>query len=52
MTSSTGQEDLLRGCAAGVNRCVRKPLDFDRFARAAREIGLFWLLVNEPPGSR
>jgi two-component system response regulator len=52
MTSSTEQEDLLRSYAAGVNSCVRKPVDFDQFTRAVREIGLFWLLVNEVPASR
>ena len=52
MTSSTQQEDLLRSYAAGVNSCVRKPVDFDQFTRAVREIGMFWLLVNEVPESR
>jgi len=51
MTSSTQQEDLLRSYAAGVNSYVRKPVDFDQFTRAVREIGMFWLLVNEVPES-
>ena len=51
MTSSTEQEDLLRSYAAGVNSYVRKPVDFDQFTRAVREIGMFWLLVNEVPES-
>ena len=51
-TSSTEQEDLLRTYAAGVNSCVRTPVDFDQFTRAVREIGMFWMLVNEVHKSR
>ena len=52
MTSSSDQEELLRGYTSGVNSCVRKPVDFDQFTRVVSQIGMFWLLVNEVPDSR
>ncbi len=48
MIGSTEPDGLLGGSFAGVS-CVRKPVDFDAFARAIRQVGLFWLLVNEMP---
>lgn len=49
LTSSKEEEDVARGYALGANGYVRKPLDFVEFAQAARTLGLFWLLLNEPP---
>jgi two-component system, response regulator len=48
LTSSKEDEDVLRSFAYGANAYVRKPLEFAEFAAAARTLGLFWLLLNEP----
>jgi CheY-like chemotaxis protein len=53
LTASKEHEDIARGYALGVNAYVRKPVDFAEFAEAAKTLGLFWLLMNEPlPASR
>lgn len=52
LTSSAEDEDLLKSYSLGANAYVRKPVDFAEFAKAASTVGLFWLLVNEPPPSR
>jgi two-component system response regulator len=53
LTSSTEDEDILRGYALGANAYVRKPVAFAEFAEAAKTLGLFWLLLNQsPPASR
>jgi two-component system response regulator len=49
LTSSKEDEDIARGYALGANAYVRKPVDFAEFVNAAQTLGLFWLLVNEPP---
>lgn len=49
LTSSKEQEDLLSGYRYGCNAYVRKPVDFDEFLKAANQLGLFWLLLNNPP---
>jgi two-component system response regulator len=49
LTSSMEEEDVARGYALGANAYVRKPVDFVEFAQAAKTLGLFWLLLNEPP---
>ena len=48
LTSSKQDEDVLRGYALGANAYVRKPVEFAEFAVAAKTLGLFWLLLNEP----
>jgi len=48
LTSSKQDEDVLRGYALGANAYVRKPVEFADFALAAKTVGLFWLLLNEP----
>lgn len=48
LTSSKLDEDVLRGYALGANAYVRKPVEFAEFAVAAKTVGLFWLLLNEP----
>jgi len=45
-TSSDEEEDRIRGYDLGVNSFVRKPVDFDQFTEATRQIGLYWLLTN------
>jgi two-component system response regulator len=49
LTSSREQNDLLRGYALGANSYVRKPVDYDAFLEAARQLGVYWLQVNEAP---
>lgn len=48
LTSSNEEEDRLRGYSLGANSYVRKPVDFDDFMHAAGQLGLYWLLLNEP----
>ena len=52
LTSSDAEEDLLRSYELGANSFVRKPVDFDHFIDAVRELSVYWLLVNEPPPRR
>ena len=49
MTTSTEDSDRLQGYKLGANSYVRKPVDFGRFAEAVNQVGLYWLVVNEPP---
>lgn len=49
LTSSTEERDLVAGYRLGANSYVRKPVDFDQFIEAARQLGLYWLLLNEAP---
>jgi two-component system, response regulator len=49
LTSSKQEEDLLEGYRRGVNSYVRKPVDFNEFVEAVRQVGLYWLVLNEPP---
>jgi CheY-like chemotaxis protein len=51
LTSSREQADLVRGYALGANSYVRKPVDYDAFQEAARQLGQYWLQVNEAPPS-
>jgi len=49
LTSSRQEGDLLASYQLGVNAYVVKPVDFNEFVEAVRELGVFWLMVNEPP---
>jgi len=49
LTSSNEESDLLRGYELRANSYIRKPVDFARFVEAVREIGMYWLVLNEPP---
>jgi CheY-like chemotaxis protein len=49
LTSSREQKDLIEGYRLGASAYVQKPVDFDQFRQTIREIGLFWILVNQPP---
>jgi len=48
LTSSDEERDRLGGYSAGANSYVRKPVDFVQFSEAAHQLGLYWLLLNEP----
>ncbi len=50
LTSSREQVDMLNGYAYGCNSYIRKPVDFNQFAEAVRQLGLYWLVLNEAPG--
>ena len=49
LTSSNLEEDLIRGYQLGVNSYVRKPVKYELFVEAIRQLGLYWLLLNESP---
>lgn len=49
LTSSKEDQDLISGYESGANSYVRKPVDFNEFVEAVRNIGLYWLLINESP---
>ncbi len=49
LTSSREERDLVRSYDLGVNAYVVKPVGFDEFVAALREMGLFWAVVNQPP---
>lgn len=49
LTSSKEDQDLVNGYRFGCNSYVRKPVNFDEFVEAARQLGLYWLLLNEVP---
>ena len=52
LTSSNEQQDLIEGYKLGVNSYVRKPVDFTEFTEAVRQLGLYWLLLNQSPDRR
>ena len=52
LTSSIEEQDRLTGYDLGANSYVRKPVDFNHFIEAVRQLGLYWLIFNERPPSR
>lgn len=52
LTSSKEEQDIITGYSLGANSYIRKPVDFSQFTEAVRELGLYWLVLNEPPPSR
>ena len=49
LTSSKEEQDLTSGYSLGVNSYIRKPVDFGQFTEAIRHLGMYWLVLNEPP---
>jgi CheY-like chemotaxis protein len=49
MTSSRQERDIVEGYKLGVNSYIVKPVDFDQFSESVRQIGCYWLLLNQPP---
>ena len=52
LTSSNEEKDRINGYGLGANSYVRKPVDFNQFVEAVRQLGLYWLVLNEPPPVR
>ena len=52
LTSSQQESDRYQSYVGGVNAYVVKPVEFDAFSEAVKQLGLFWLVINEPPPDR
>ena len=49
MTSSKEERDLVEGYNSGVNSFIQKPVDFDQFRTTVQTLGMYWMVVNQPP---
>lgn len=49
LTTSNEERDILAGYELGANSYIRKPVDFQQFIEAVRQLGLYWLVLNVPP---
>ena len=49
MTSSKEERDLVNGYGLGANSHIQKPVDFDQFRETVKQVGLYWLVTNQPP---
>jgi two-component system response regulator len=49
MTSSKEERDLVKGYDLGANSYIQKPVDFDQFRGTVKSLGMYWLVINQPP---
>jgi len=49
LTSSREEADMVASYRLGVNSYIQKPVDFDQFRKVVKEVGLYWMVVNQPP---
>lgn len=52
LTSSKEEQDVIRGYDLGANSYIRKPVDFEQFTQSIKQLGVYWMLLNEPPPSQ
>jgi len=52
LTSSREERDIAESYQLGINSYIVKPVDFEQFTAAVRQIGLYWLLLNQPPATQ